>query len=165
MRYFSQSSNLLKVLAGSALALSAYIPLSATAQTTAPEPGFSAASLQGTYIYVNTNSDVASIGPITFDGNGGVSADLEISLPCVTPAAHCSRNVVHASGQGSYSVNSDGTGEARLELSTGEISYSFMISESMQMGEQTVATKVAAIGHHGGLAGQVVAPTWSRRGY
>lgn len=158
----AQTTNILKVIAGSAFLLSVFVPHPAMAEPGETDPGFSNASLQGTYVYVNTNSDVASVGPITFDGNGGVNATLEISLPCADPAPNCPRNVVQATGSGTYSVNPDGTGLATLDLSTGEISYSFIIAESTTLADHAVATKVSALGRTGGLAGQVVAPTWSR---
>jgi hypothetical protein len=43
---------------------------------------FTNASLQGTYAYANSVSGVASLGPITFDGHGGLTAKIKVNLPC-----------------------------------------------------------------------------------
>jgi hypothetical protein len=159
----TRTMNLFTVLAGSAFVLTAGMGHGALAQTAETDQGFNTASLQGTYIYVNSNSDVASFGAVTFNGNGEVNMDLEISLPCADPSPNCSRNVVDSVGSGTYSVEPDGTGLATVGLSTGEAAYSFIISEFTMIGGQPVATKISAVGRTGGLAGQVIAPTWTRR--
>ena len=39
---------------------------------------FTNASLQGTYAYANSVSGVASLGPITFDGHGRLTAKIKV---------------------------------------------------------------------------------------
>lgn len=152
----------LKGFAGALVILGACIGQPARAQESAGG-AFTNASLQGTYIYTNSTGDVASFGPMVFDGKGGVTLTLEINLPCETPSAYCSRRVLDTNGSGTYSVEPDGTGSANVNLSTGTIIYSFVISEAMQTPQGTVATEVFAVGQTGGLAGQIVSPVWTRR--
>ena len=42
---------------------------------------FTTASLQGTYAYVNNTVNVGSLGLITFDGAGELTAEIKVSLP------------------------------------------------------------------------------------
>lgn len=124
---------------------------------------FTNASLQGRYAYVNNTGNVASLGPVTFDGNGGITVKIIANLPCTNPAPNCSRTINDLPrADGSYSVEGDGTGVATINFSTGAVTYDFMISKSTKKGGTLFATEVFAAGQSGGLAGQLIAPTWSR---
>ncbi|WP_236143970.1 hypothetical protein [Nostoc sp. CMAA1605] len=125
---------------------------------------FTNASLQGSYAYVNNSSDVASLGPINFDGKGGLSVDLIANLPCNNPIPNCPRTIndVAPVSNGTYSVQSNGTGVATIPFSTGIVRYDFIISEAKRQGRILLATQVFASGQNGGLAGQLIAPTWKR---
>ena len=121
------------------------------------------ASLRGSYTYINSTSDVASFGPLLFDGNGRVRAALEVNLPCAVPAPNCARNIQEVSGTGTYSVQPNGIGVATINFATGVTVYRFVIFEAVNVGGGFLATKVFATGETGGLAGQLIAPTWIRR--
>lgn len=124
---------------------------------------FTNASLQGSYAYVNNTGDVASLGPIAFDGNGGITVKIIANLPCTNPAPNCSRKITDLPrAEGTYSVESDGTGVANINFSTGAVTYDFVISKAAKKGGTLLATEVFAVGESGGLAGQLIAPTWSR---
>jgi hypothetical protein len=62
--------NRLSVLAGSSLFV---LSICASQSAIAADGTFTDASLQGSYAYVNNNGSVASLGPMTFDGNGGAA--------------------------------------------------------------------------------------------
>ena len=127
--------------------------------------GFTNASLQGSYAYVNNTGNVASLGPITFDGSGGLSVDIIANLPCPgdSPAANCDRSINDLPpATGTYNVEANGTGIAEIEFSTGTVKYDFIISEATKNGTTLLATKIFAAGQSGGLNGQLIAPTWSR---
>jgi hypothetical protein len=51
---------------------------------------FTAASLQGTYAYVNNTANVASLGLLTFDGAGALTAEIQVNLPDETGAGRSS---------------------------------------------------------------------------
>src|SRR5215470_13982252 len=132
---------------------------------------FTIASLQGSYAYVNNNSGVASFGPIIFDGKGGLTLKEKVNLPCSgpSPVLGCARGIVDLTGSGTYTVNPDGTGVATItfkDSSNGSIigpdTFDFMISETTKKGRTLLATQVFAADQSGGLAGQLVAPTWTR---
>ncbi len=124
---------------------------------------FTNASLRGSYTYINSTSDVASFGPLTFDGNGGVIAALEVNLPCTNPVPNCSRNIQNITGTGTYSIQPNGIGVATINFPTGSTTYRFMIFDYTWTDGSILATKVFATGETGGLAGQLIAPTWVRR--
>ncbi|MBD2452052.1 hypothetical protein H6G76_34060 [Nostoc sp. FACHB-152] len=130
----------------------------------ADDGNFTNASLQGNYAYINNNADVASLGPITFNGRGGLTVDILANLPCNTPVPNCSRSIndVPPVPNGTYSVATNGTGVATIPFSTGTVAYNFIISETEKKGRILLATKVFAVGRKGGLSGQLIAPTWSR---
>jgi hypothetical protein len=119
------------------------------------EGPFTIASLQGRYAYVNNNSGVASFGPLLFDGQGGLTLKDKANLPCSEPAPSCARGIVDLTGDGTYTVNPDGT-----VFSTD--TFDFIISATTKKRNTLLATQVFAADQAGGLAGQLVAPTWTR---
>lgn len=125
---------------------------------------FTNASLQGSYAYVNNSGDAASLGPITFDGNGGLSVDIIANLPCNDPTLNCPRTIndLPPVSNGTYSVEPNGTGVATIPFSPGTVTYNFIISETTKKGGILLATQVFAASQSGGLIGQLVAPTWKR---
>jgi hypothetical protein len=126
---------------------------------------FTNASLQGTYAYANSVSGVASLGPITFDGHGGLTAKIKVNLPCAgDEMAGCSRTIVDLGERdGEYAVAPDGTGVATINFAapTGPTTYDFMISGTTKKRHKLLATQVFTVSRNGGLDGQLVAPTWS----
>jgi len=145
----------LGVLLGSLFVLSLCVPHPVQAQET-----FTTASLQGTYAYVNSTENVGSLGLITFDGAGALTAEIKVNLPDETGG----RTIVPTSGPGTYTVDPAGTGVATIEFSTGPIPYDFVITKvaGKDHGDRGLATEVFAVGRVGGLAGQLIAPTWKR---
>ncbi|MGF2036914.1 MAG: hypothetical protein RMZ43_016630 [Nostoc sp. CmiVER01] len=152
--------NIFKVMAVILVILGIYTAQSAMAS----DQTFTKASLQGNYAYINNSANVASLGPITFNGKGGLTIDLIANLPCSNPIPNCSRNIndIPRVTNGTYSVATNGTGIATIPFSTGTVTYNFIISETEKKGSILLATQVFAIGQKGGLAGQLIAPTWSR---
>jgi len=69
---------------------------------------------------------------------------------------------------GTYTVNPDGTGVATFAFKfadgnpIGTEEFDFVISAATKNGRNLLATQVFAADRSGGLAGQLVAPTWSR---
>jgi len=121
---------------------------------------FTTASLQGTYAYVNNTEDVGSLGLITFDGEGALTTDIKVNLS----DGMGGRTVVAASGPGTYTVDAVGTGVATIEFNTGTTTYDFVITRVAFFGhrDRSLATEVFAVARTGGLAGQLIAPTWKR---
>ncbi|MEJ6483049.1 hypothetical protein N0Y54_17265 [Nostoc punctiforme UO1] len=156
----AQMKNIFKVMAVILVILGIYTAQSAMAS----DQTFTKASLQGNYAYVNNSANVASLGPIIFDGKGGLTVDLIANLPCNNAIPNCSRNIndLPLVANGTYSVATNGTGIATIPFSTGTVTYNFIISETEKKGRILLATQVFAIGQKGGLAGQLIAPTWSR---
>jgi hypothetical protein len=135
----------------------------------AEEPApFTNASLQGTYAYTNSVSGVASLGPITFDGHGGLTAKITVNLPCAgEPIPGCARTLADLGERdGTYAVASDGTGVATIHFAppTGPTTYDLMIAGTTKKRHTLLATQVFTVSRTGGLDGQLVAPTWSRIG-
>jgi hypothetical protein len=154
-----------KALTGALFALS----LCATHVARADEESyFTLESLQGNYAYVNNTAGVASFGPMLFDGRGGVTLKDKVNLPCSTPNVGCSRSLSDLTGVGTYTVNSDGTGVATINFTESNGTtrppdvFDFMISEATRKGDTLLATQVFSADRSGGLAGQLVAPTWTR---
>src|SRR5688572_21220166 len=81
----------LRMLAHLAVALCVFASLPAMADGQESSTTFINNSLQGKYAYVNNTGDVASLGPIKFDGNGKLRLQIVTNVPCVTPAPGCSR--------------------------------------------------------------------------
>jgi hypothetical protein len=155
-----RSTQILKVLVGVLFVLGICAAQSAMAIS---DGTFTNASLQGNYAYVNNSANVASLGPITFNGNGGLTVDIIANLPCASATPNCPRNINDVPrASGTYSVKKDGTGICTIFFSTGTVIYNFMISETEKKGRTLLATQVFSAGQSGGLAGQLIAPTWSR---
>ena len=154
----------LNALLGVALALGICAGQSALAD----DGSFTVASLQGRYAYVNNTEGVASFGPMSFDGRGGVTLSETVNLPCANPGQSCDRIIENIVATGTYTVNSDGTGVATFAFKfangtpIGTEEYDFVISAATRQGKNLLATQVFAADRSGGLAGQLVAPTWSR---
>jgi hypothetical protein len=125
---------------------------------------FTKDSLRGRYAYRNDKGDVASLGRMEFDGKGGLEIRILTNTPCATPAPGCSRDIGNFEASGTYSVNPDGTGVATINFSapTGPITYDFVIVDANRRGSGALAIEVFSAGRAGGLAGQLIAPTWSR---
>jgi hypothetical protein len=125
---------------------------------------FTNASLQGRYAYVNNTGNVASLGPIVFNGRGGLSVQIVTNVPCQNPAPGCSRGINNVNASGTYSIRPNGTGVATINFGepTGPITYDIVVVEADSRGASPLATEVFAAGRGGGLAGQLIAPTWTR---
>jgi hypothetical protein len=129
-----------------------------------PHPGqaqelFTTASLHGTYAYVNNTANVGSVGLITFDGAGDLTAEIKVNLPDEMGG----RTVVPTSGPGTYTVDAAGTGVATIAFTVGAATYDLVITAVAEKGHgDQLATEVFAVARAGGLAGQLIAPTWKR---
>ena len=151
-------------LAGVTLALGVCVAQSARAD----DGIFTIASLQGRYAYVNNTEGVASFGPISFDGRGGVTLSETVNLPCANPGQTCDRTIADVIATGTYTVDSDGTGIATFAFKFADGTpidtqkYDFVINGVTKQGRNFLATQVFAADRSGGLNGQLVAPTWSR---
>ncbi|MDZ8027482.1 MAG: hypothetical protein RMX65_010375 [Nostoc sp. DedQUE01] len=156
-----QIRNIFKVLAVILVILGIYTAQSAMAYGNVT---FTKASLQGNYAYINNSGNVASLGPINFDGNGKLTVDIIANLPCKNSIPNCSRIIddIPPVVNGTYSVATNGTGVAIIPFFTGTVTYNFIISETEKKGKILLATQVFAAGRQGGLAGQLIVPTWSR---
>ena len=133
------------------------------AQSAQADGIFTVASIQGKYAYANSGGDVASFGPMRFDGRGGVSFAIKVNVACATPGPSCQRTIINFTAVGTYTVNSDGTGVATVTFtpgSTGKID--FVITEATRYGEKLLATQLFAAAEFGGVEGQLSTPTWSR---
>jgi hypothetical protein len=152
------------VLACSAFALCVFADQPAMADERGTSTSFTKGSLQGKYAYVNNTGNVASLGPIIFDGHGRLDLHITTNVPCATPAPGCSRGTGTFDVSGIYSVERDGTGVATINFPapTGPVTYDFMIVEADRRGSFALATEIFAAGRSGGLAGQLIAPTWTR---
>ena len=160
----SRIRNALNALASLTLALGNCAVQSAWAD----DGAFTVSSLQGSYAYVNNTEGVASFGPMSFDGRGHVTLSETINLPCANPGQTCDRTIANVIATGTYKVNSDGTGIATFAFKfadgtpIGTEEYDFVITGAARRLERLLATQVFAADRSGGLAGQLVAPTWSR---
>jgi hypothetical protein len=154
----------LSMLACSAFALCVFASQPAMADGRGNSTVFTNSSLQGSYAYVNNTANVASLGPITFDGDGGLSLQLVTNVPCETPEPGCSRGIGDFDVVGDYSVEPDGTGVATIDFGEpfGPVTFDFVIVEANRRGPHPLAIEVFAVGRSGGLAGQLIAPTWTR---
>src|SRR5215467_3533400 len=54
---------------------------------------FTAASIKGSYAYANNTEGVASFGPMSFNGRGGVTLAIKANLPCAKVAPSCKRTI------------------------------------------------------------------------
>jgi hypothetical protein len=148
------------LLACSAFALCAFAGQPAAADGQGGAGAFTKGSLQGRYAYVNNTGNVASLGPIIFDGHGGLKLKIITNTPCENPSPGCARGLGSFNVSGTYTVRSDGTGVAKIDFPepTGPVTYDFLIVEANGRG----ALQVFAAGRSGGLAGQLIAPTWTK---
>jgi hypothetical protein len=118
-------------------------------------------------LYANNIEGVASFGPMSFDGRGGVTLSETVNLPCANPGQTCDRTIADVIATGTYTVNSDGTGVATFAFKfvngtpIGTEEFDFVITAATRNGRKLLATQVFAADRSGGLAGQLVAPTWS----
>jgi hypothetical protein len=135
----------------------------------APHPGqaeepFTTASLQGTYAFVSDQENTASVGLITFDGEGGLTLEILINRP----DERGGREIDPASGPGTYTVDAAGTGVATLVATVGtrppeRSRFDFVITAVADKGHgDRLATEVFAVARSGGQRGNVIAPTWKR---
>jgi hypothetical protein len=153
--------NLVNVLAGLML-----VPGICAAQSVGAAGSFTVASIKGSYAYANNSEGVASFGPMSFNGRGRVTLAITVNLPCAKPGPSCKRTIADVTGVGTYTVNSDGTGVATFALRQGgkpigTEKYDFAITGTTTVGTKLLATQLFAADRSGGLAGQLVAPTWS----
>ena len=92
----------------------------------------------------------------------------KVNLPCASPGPSCNRAIVDIVGVGTYTVDPDGTGVATFAFKNadgtniGTEDYDFVITAATRNGRKLLATQVFAADRSGGLARQLVAPTWSR---
>jgi hypothetical protein len=63
------------------------------AQSAQADGIFTVASILGKYAYANSGGDVASFGPMRFDGRGGVSFAIKVNVACATPGPSCQRTI------------------------------------------------------------------------
>ena len=141
------------------------------AQSVQADGTFTAASFQGTYSYVNNSANVASLGLITFDGRGQLTVAITVNLPDNTGG----RTVTALTGTGTYTVEEAGTGTAIIQFEgVPETTYDFVITQTKKLkkvdphpfkGKEDLllATEVFAVSRSGGLNGQLVTPTWTKR--
>ena len=168
----TQMRNPLNALAGVLFVLSVCAAQFAIADEyrTFERGAFTIHSLYGKYAYVNDNGGVASFGPMIFDGKGGLTLKDKANLPCTSPDVGCPRSITDLTGEGTYTVNPDGTGVATITFtdSNGTVInppnnvFDFVISGAEKKGKALLATQIFAASRFGGLAGQLVAPTWTR---
>ena len=108
---------------------------------------------------------MASLGPITFDGHGRLTAKIKVNLPCdEEQIPGCARTIVDLGERDvEYAVAPDGTGVATINFAdpTGPTTYDFMIAGTTEKRHKVLATQVFTVSRNGGLGGQLVAPTWS----
>jgi hypothetical protein len=84
----------LTLLTCSAFALCIFVGQPAVADGRGKVTTFTNGSLQGRYAYINNTGNVASLGPIIFNGHGGLDLKLVTNTPCESPAPGCSRGTV-----------------------------------------------------------------------
>lgn len=147
------------LLACSAFALCVFASQPAMAK------GFTNGSLAGDYAYVNNTEGLASFGPIIFDGKGGLTLQIVTNGKCPTPDPGCPRVIGSFDVSGDYEVQPDGTGVATIDFPepSGPIKYDFVIVKAKKKGPSPLALEIFSAGQSGGLAGQLIAPTWTRR--
>ena len=132
---------------------------------------YDVSSLRGTYSYVNVAENIASFGLIHFDGKGGLTASIKVNRPLPTG----SRTTTTLAETGTYTVTSDGQGVATIQFQgvPEPAVYDFLITQTApppgpppakkDKPRRPLAIEVFSVSRSGGLNGQVVAPTWTRR--
>ena len=169
------SSSVARKSAGCALARIALAFVTAIVSTLASaQVSYDVSSLRGTYSYVNIAENVASFGLIHFDGKGGLTASIKVNRPLPTG----SRTTTTLAETGTYTVTPDGQGVATIQFQgvPEPAVYDFLITQTApppatpqgkkdkkDKPRRPLAIEVFSVSRSGGLNGQVVAPTWTRR--
>src|SRR5262245_16819690 len=105
---------------------------------------YSQASLSGTYARVGTyeGNIAANLGVVVFDGQGTAKGSATVNQP--GPGG--SRKIVNVGLDGTYSVNSDGTGTIHFTITlpsgTSDITEDFVITKSEIRNGTLIATSV-----------------------
>jgi hypothetical protein len=117
------------------LALSTLTLLVGCGGSSSPKPnpvGFSQGNLSGTYVFSSTGADgngglLAAAGTVVANGSGGITGGTMdvIGVDFVPPVP-----VAQAITSGSYTVGSDGRGQATLTSSAGTIVLDFVLTSS-----------------------------------
>lgn len=130
-------------------------------------PGFGPASLRGSYALRGAGgpSEAASVGVTTFDGAGTATRSLILNSPLPPD----SRKLIPITSEGTYSVNSDGTGTAIFENllpdgSTTTFSFDFVVIRALEgtsrdsfvWRDSLIATEVFMVQREPGIAAQLV---------
>jgi len=99
---------------------------------TKPNPaGFSTSSLSGTYVFSSVGADgngafIAIAGALVADGSGNIPrGTMDVVDAAVTPTSPVAQPIT-----GSYSVSSDGRGQARVSSSAGHFTFDFVLTSS-----------------------------------
>ena len=106
---------------------------------------YSQASLSGNYARVGTYAGniAANLGVVIFDGQGSAKGSATVNQP----GSGGSRTIVKVSLDGTYSVNSDGTGTIQFTLTlpngtTSDITEDFVITKSESRNGTLIATSI-----------------------
>ena len=106
---------------------------------------YSQASLSGNYARVGTyeGNIAANLGVVVFDGQGSAKGSATVNQP--GPGG--SRTIVKVGLDGTYSVNSDGTGTIQFTLTlpngtTSDITEDFVITKSEKQNGTLIATSI-----------------------
>ena len=106
---------------------------------------YSQASLSGNYARVGTYAGniAANLGVVVFDGQGSAKGSATVNQP--GPGG--SRTIVKVSLEGTYSVNSDGTGTIQFTITlpngtTSDITEDFVITKSESRNGTLIATSI-----------------------
>lgn len=124
--------------------------------------GFTNESLQGTYGFKVTfgANEAVLLGVLTFDGNGKVTSGSGIMN---APAPLGRRKTIEGTIEGTYAVNSDGTGSATYVLTTSdgltlEVNYYAVIMQAQEINGLKLVTELFAVQREAGnplLAGKL----------
>jgi hypothetical protein len=97
-----------------------------------PNPvGFNASSLTGTYVFSSAGEDgngafIAVAGALVANGSGGITGGtMDVVDAEVTPTSPVAQSIT-----GSYTVSSDGRGQAKVSSSAGSFTFDFVLSSS-----------------------------------
>ena len=124
--------------------------------------GFDATFLNGTYVFSTAGSDstngtlIALAGAFTADGKGGISGG---NMDAIDPAVGVSAGVSITSG--SYSVSSDGRGQAKLTSSAGTFTLRFVLTTAPAPSSHGLISEFDSIGTGSGTLDLQTAPTQS----
>jgi hypothetical protein len=151
---------ILKSFAGHIAALAALVFFLVAGPGGADATTFSKANLNGRYSFelnawspLATAAQNSTLGLITFDGGGKVSATFTTVLGGVAPASY--NTVVSSSVNGIYSVNADGTGTLNfqggttftmvLDATAGGLAHSVRLLETSRITDGSVIRGVAEL--------------------